>query len=529
MIVIALSALMLTSTFTSGIQFGFANEYEEAVAEYVAEIFDDEEVVLEYEYIEVDVDAYEKEYIEDIEAEVISSLDDEEYFDETELFEENEIVATNNQVRLIDIFECENLAYAVARRLDVRTPDPDGGEYWIVVDRVELEDYIDLAALSNITELAAEVREVESLIGVEYLTNLTILHLSYNKIVDIAPLSELENLRILDLSHNQIADITPLSALTNLTSLRLSHNQITEITPLLGLTNLGTIDISHNQISDISQLRALRVTIGNRVGPVHWFMIYHNNPAVGGEAVVRRMLPRMVFHVETDVFHARWEVFPEPLWSIPAGTVLIPENGSCGVGGCQVYVRVGDESGWATNIGRNNEYNEIISGLGNIRSIDNIRRGPGADYSVAIFFSYTANQEVLIIGQVGDWYAIHDINNWPIMGDGGFDSTFWIHADDLNITEYANWNIGEANGNEVPGDDNNQDNGNEAPDGDDNQGTDDNNQNNAGNDESGNNNDDDRPLLPQTGINSLNVAAFGVITAKVGLVTAILKNKKKTI
>ena len=544
LMIIALSALMLAHTFTSGVQFALASEDDAAAYKEATYVYPETEEIPEYEYIETEPEII---YVEEDETEVIPSFDYDE-IDENEALEDAiEIVPLVRQVRLDQIFECRQLARVVADELS--------GRLW---RDVRLDDPIELTWLLGVRALSSHHNRIESLVGLEYLTFL-------NRVV-------------------------------------FPHNQIDDATPLLELAHLYYIDLSHNQISDITQLQTLRANIVD--GIPGWSMIYHNNPAVGGG--IRRMFPRMVFHGETNVFVNSWNTSLEPIWAIPAGTTLIPEDTHCtSTDQCHVNIRLGDRVGWATNIV--NENVETIVGRGTMRTTDNIRRGPGAGYSKAVFYNFAANQDVLILGQIGDWFAIHS-TTWPKFGrEGNFDATFWIHRNNLTITESANWNSTvpptvvdttsieamtnfltentASNQVVIPANvtteaeilsavtailndtyglndavtvtllrqDNTEftanqinnitielrvnptyvfenqtiyfrqavevDTENVAPGG----GGNDNNQNNVGND----GNENDNQLLPQTGIHSLNVVAFGVISAKIGLVTAIIKNKKK--
>ena len=170
----------------------------------------------------------------------------------------------------------------------------------------------------------------------------------------------------------------------------------------------------------------------------------------------------------------------------------------------------------------------IIPALPGVQRLTTYETAPGRDFSsrtLDFYPSFPVGSSVSTDDEGNTFLTVTVIGILnPIPGDYTPDGD--DNQDTGNDTPDNDNN--QENENETPDNNNNQDNGNESPDGDDSQITDDNNQNNEGNDESGNDDEDDRPLLPQTGINSLNVAAFGVISAKIGLVTAIIKNKKKT-
>jgi len=80
------------------------------------------------------------------------------------------IESLEDTVRLIDIFDCKNLAQAVADELDV-----------------DIENYIYLSDLEAITVLEAPNTGIRSLVGVEYLTNLEFLNVDGNHITDVRP------------------------------------------------------------------------------------------------------------------------------------------------------------------------------------------------------------------------------------------------------------------------------------------------------------------------------------------------------
>jgi|GEM_PF-867790 len=111
--------------------------------------------------------------------------------------------------------------------------------------------------VKQITELAAQGRDIKYLDGIEKLTNLQSVYLYGNNISDITPLKNLRELSGVYLYGNNISDITPLKDLKKLTKIYLSINKISDITPLEGLTNLQELDLSANNISNIDSLSGL--------------------------------------------------------------------------------------------------------------------------------------------------------------------------------------------------------------------------------------------------------------------------------
>lgn len=176
-----------------------------------------------------------------------------------------EVNATSNQVRLIDIFEDENLAWGVGWEL---------GFNMLEVDVSDIE--IDFSDLLSVTILQFQ-RQIQSLNGIEHLTNLEVLNivrvgkdvvdeiLEPSDISDISLLTNLPNLYLLGLQNTQISDISPLANLTNLEFLNLSHSQISDISPLSSLPSLTNLNLNNNQISDISPL----INLTNNLRHIH--------------------------------------------------------------------------------------------------------------------------------------------------------------------------------------------------------------------------------------------------------------------
>ena len=164
------------------------------------------------------------------------------------------ISAVPRIVRLVDIFECENLAWVVVEQLSWQHGVTD------------IEDEIELAILQSISQLWASWRNIQSLSGIEYLTNVTSLSLGSNAISDLTPLTTLTNLISLELSSNQITNLEPLSDLTRLTSLSLGSNTISDLAPLTNLTNLTTLGLWSNQIIGLSPLTGLVNLTGLELG-----------------------------------------------------------------------------------------------------------------------------------------------------------------------------------------------------------------------------------------------------------------------
>jgi len=164
---------------------------------------------------------------------------------------DNGTIPPSNQIRLIDTFECNNLAEIIANILNV-----------------DIEDYIYLSDLEDITFLHVQGGHhprINSLNGIEHLTGLTRLVLQDHLFGDISPLANLIGLEELTLARSLISDITALSGLINLVDLRLHGNNISDLRPLSNLINLenlalGSITgnyISGNRISDLTPLVGL--------------------------------------------------------------------------------------------------------------------------------------------------------------------------------------------------------------------------------------------------------------------------------
>ncbi|MCL2355115.1 MAG: leucine-rich repeat domain-containing protein [Oscillospiraceae bacterium] len=170
---------------------------------------------------------------------------------ETEILETPDIekIATANQVKLIDIFECETLLERVGEAL-VRS-----GAY--IEDCYNWDDPC-IVNLGDLYNLSGELRAwgIQSLNGIEYLPNLTELAINWFGTLDISSLENLENLINLDLN-GRINDIYSLSGLTNLRYLRIHGARINDISALSELTNLKILDLVLNEITDISPLSNL--------------------------------------------------------------------------------------------------------------------------------------------------------------------------------------------------------------------------------------------------------------------------------
>ena len=384
---IAVSILMLMNTFSTsitGIGIILANEYEEATTEYI-------EVVTEYEEIEV-IPEYIPIYEDYSEPQVNDYTSPDETFEEVateytivdtvEVSEisdtEIQIAPTSEQVRLIDIFADELLARAVARHLLQENPDENIGIF----------DLIYLSDLEYITVLTAENNGIFSLVGIEYLTNL----------------------RVLNLNGNQITNTNPLMALTNLEVLRLSNNQISDFNQIMNMVlNLPNLNIFN----------------------------YENNLAVGSG---RTLYPRIEFPIqrelattynpETGSWGSDWGSV-----TVSANTILIPEGEVCFFA-CSWYVRVDNTLATVAP-----EWVNAITGRGIITSTNNIRRGPSQNYqySPSGALHLNSGQEVAIVGQVGEWFAIALVRAVE-QSSNSFGTHFWIHANDITITVEADWN-----------------------------------------------------------------------------------------
>jgi len=109
---------------------------------------------------------------------------------------------TSAPVRLVDIFECEQLALVVAEVLDV-----------------DIGDFIELDELATIVNLLGNNRNITSLAGIELLTNLNVLSLSNNRISDLRPLANLDlsvffvNNQTIDLPTTTVGIETPFPLL----------------------------------------------------------------------------------------------------------------------------------------------------------------------------------------------------------------------------------------------------------------------------------------------------------------------------
>jgi len=143
-------------------------------------------------------------------------------------------------VRIIDIFECENLAEIIAEELN----------------GVEVYDAIYVSILHDF-EILSSSAPIQSLSGIENLINLRHLSFSYGHISDLNPLSSLTNLTHLSLIASNISDVSPLSNLSNLEELKLWSNNISDLTPLSNLSNLSQLDLAWNTISDLTPLSSL--------------------------------------------------------------------------------------------------------------------------------------------------------------------------------------------------------------------------------------------------------------------------------
>ena len=158
----------------------------------------------------------------------------------------DEEVLVDEQVRLIDIFECEKLAEVVADELGI-------GVY--VDEEISANRLQDVRILFSWNE---DRTGIQSLEGIEYLTGLRSLHLTGGGINDLSPLIELEELMHLSLTLNEINYLDSLSEMVQLQTLTLTNIRISDLSPLAGLTGLTMLELENNEISSIAPLENLR-------------------------------------------------------------------------------------------------------------------------------------------------------------------------------------------------------------------------------------------------------------------------------
>lgn len=114
-----------------------------------------------------------------------------------------------------------------------------------------------LAALTNLTYLNLNNKQVADVSPLSKLTNLTLLWLSNTQVANVSPLSKLTNLTLLWLSNTQVTDVSPLAKLTNLTELSLDNTQVADVSPLAALTNLTELSLNNTQVKDVTPLAGL--------------------------------------------------------------------------------------------------------------------------------------------------------------------------------------------------------------------------------------------------------------------------------
>ncbi len=120
-------------------------------------------------------------------------------------------------------------------------------------------------AMTGLTGVGANGKQISDLTGLEHATNITSLRLDSNQISDLTPLQNLTEITYISLYSNPINSITPLQNLTKLTSLTFGNNlssnyspvPIGDITPLQNLTKLTSLTLKRCQISDITPLQNL--------------------------------------------------------------------------------------------------------------------------------------------------------------------------------------------------------------------------------------------------------------------------------
>ena len=130
-----------------------------------------------------------------------------------------------------------SLAAAIREELDLASDDP-----------------ITNLNMLQLSEFAANDRNIKNLTGLESAIYLRVLDLAVNQIEDISLLSQLEYLNILYIGFNKIRDITPLKTLKHLGTLHLGNNPISDITVLTSLPSLEVLSISSNPILNITQV-----------------------------------------------------------------------------------------------------------------------------------------------------------------------------------------------------------------------------------------------------------------------------------